>query len=717
MVATGPGGIEVNRISVRVVPDTSHLFEDMKADLERIERDLSINVKASVDATELTASAREAVAQAQALAGNIDVKANVDTSQVGEIENVFKRASSGATGLLSNFSLLGAGAGVLGLALIPLTAVVAGLALALAAPLAIVAGGVTIFGFLAGFAAKGTLTQIKAINTAQAHLATLTKGTAAYATAVADLKAKQAALTPVQKQFAAALDGLKNAFNDPRLSAALLKPLTDTMLLLAKVIPTLTPIIKSVSRVFDGLVQQMGKVVKSPGFKGFVDTFAHQLGPDLRAFATIAGNFFVGLGGLFSTLNDTLSKGVLKGLENISKRFADFGRTAGENKGLKSFVNYVKQNMPAVGRLITGTFGLLASAISSLAPAGTVVVEALAGIVGQIQKLGQLAGPLAGSLAAFGLGSFFGGPEVGASAAAVVALVAGFSALYRQSKPLQRIIRDLGDYFETTFLPKIQNAARDVLPAFRSSFKDVAETIRNNRGLFEVLGKAIVAIGSVAVIASIERTAAEIRLIGKAFKYGTASVKIFANITLTIFENLVSGVGLLVGEILKRFGSIVDAAAAAFGFLPGVGGRIKDAQAKFHAFADSVNGNIAGVGTTLENLRTQINEVGQQHPKFHVDSNTLSEIAHMHELQRLQIADKKFKITAQIEQSIEQATGPGGGIRRPSGLTSGSGDGTRGGTTINVNKVEAHDYNDFLKQLAAQMRARSGGGVSLAGAS
>jgi hypothetical protein len=194
-------------------------------------------------------------------------------------------------------------------------------------------------------------------------------------------------------------------------------------------------------------------------------------------------------------------------------------------------------------------------------------------------------------------------------------------------------------------------------------------------------------------------------------------VKIFANITLTIFENLVSGVGLLVGEILKRFGSIVDAAAAAFGFLPGVGGRIKDAQAKFHAFADSVNGNIAGVGTTLENLRTQINEVGQQHPKFHVDSNTLSEIAHMHELQRLQIADKKFKITAQIEQSIEQATGPGGGIRRPSGLTSGSGDGTRGGTTINVNKVEAHDYNDFLKQLAAQMRARSGGGVSLAGAS
>lgn len=709
-----PGGIEVSRISTRVVPDTSHLFADLKADLERIERDLSVNVKASVDAAELTASAREAVAQAQALAGNIDVKANVDSSQVGQIESVFKRASSGAAGLLSNFSALGAGAAILSTALVPLTAVIAGVGLALAAPLAIAAGGVTIFGFLAGFAVKDTLEQIKQIKQLETKLGTLKKGTQDYNDTLAQLRNAQAAMSPAQTAFAKALDKVKGAFHNLPTSA-LLKPLTDAMLLLAKVLPKLTPIIGAVSGVFDDLVKSLSGVVSSPGFKKFVQAFAHDLGRDLRAFADIAGNIAVGLGGLFQALDDTLSRGVLKGLENLTGKFANFGRTAADNKGLRSFVNYVKQNMPAAGKLISGLLSMLGDVFRTLAPVGSAVLGALSGIVEQFQRLGQLSGPLAATLGAFGIGSFFGGPSVGATAAAVVGLVGAFEALYHSSKPLRNIIHDLGDYFEKTWLPRIKDAAQQVMPAFQSAVKDVSDTIRDNKGVFEVLGKTIVALGSAAVIGAIGQLAVVVRGIGKAFKYGTDAVKLFANVTLTLLRLIVRGNEAVVVAVLAQFGTIVDAAAAAFGWMPGIGGKVKAAKAAFDDFTSHITGKFNAAADTLKRLQDQINEVGRSHPRFRIDSNTLAEIAHMHELQRLQIADKDFKITAHIEEQIERSTGPGGGMGRPGDLaprTSSDRSGSSG-AGINIQNATFTDARDLSRQAAKWRRGRAGGGVSL----
>lgn len=710
-MAGSPGGVEVGRVSVRVVPDTSRLFEDLKADLDRIERESSIDIKASVDSARLVESARAAVSEAQALAGDIDIKANVDTSQVAQAESVLRGAAGAAGGLISNFSVLGAGAGILATALIPLVAVLGGIAAALAAPLAVVAGGVTIFGFIAGFAAHGTLEQIKAIDKAAQHLGTLKKGTAAYAAAAADLKAKQDALTPAQKAFASALSGLKSAIADPRLSNAALKPLTDAMKLLAKILPDLTPIIGAVGGVFDDIVKQMGQVVSSPGFKGFVKAFAHDLGRDLKAFSKIAGNIFIGLGGLFGALDDTLSKGVLKGLENITGKFADFGRNAKDNKGLKAFVAYVKQNMPKVGQLIGNVFGLIGDIFGTLAPLGSGVLDVLNGLTGALRGLDGVAGPLSATLAGLGLGTLLGGPEVGLAVAGVIGLVGAFKQLYDRSKPLRDVIHDIGDYFTKTWLPLIQEAATQIVPALKGAISDVSDTIRNNKGLFKTLGDALVALGSATIIGAIEQTALSIRLIGKAFKFGTAAVKLWANVTLTIFRLIVDGVKLMVEAVLAQFGTIVNGAAAAFGWMPKIGPKVKAARDAFNDFSSNVVGNIDAVGDGLKQLQTQINEVGQSHPKFHIDSNTLTEIAHMHELQRLQIADKRFKITATIEQQIDRVTGPGGGIQRPSSLSSGSGGG--GGTTINVNKVEAHDYKDFLRQLANQRRAHSGGGVPL----
>jgi hypothetical protein len=73
------------------------------------------------------------------------------------------------------------------------------------------------------------------------------------------------------------------------------------------VIPLVTPILRVVSGVIDDLIGKFDKFARSAGFKDFVTAFAKQLGPDLRAFATIAGNIFTGLFGLFGAFNKQLS--------------------------------------------------------------------------------------------------------------------------------------------------------------------------------------------------------------------------------------------------------------------------------------------------------------------------------------------------------------------------------------------------------------------------
>ena len=712
-MAGSPGGVEVSRLSARVVPDTSHLFADLMADLKKIEQEATIDVKASVDAAELTASAREAVSEAQAAAGDIDIKARVDTSQIDLAERALAGATTNATGLSSAFSGVGAGAGILSTALIPLTAVLVGLVGALAAPLAVTAGGVTIFGFLAGFAVKDTLEQIKSIDKLKEKLGTLKKGTADYQSTLAQLQAEQSALTPAQTAFADALDKVKGAFHNlPQ--GVLLKPLTAALKLLADVIPDLTPVIKAVSGVFTDLVGDLGKVVDSPGFKRFIKAFAHDLGRDLKAFAAIAGNIALGLGGLFGALDDTLSKGVLKSLEDITGKFADFGRNAKNNEGLKSFVGYVRQNLPTAGRFVSGFLGLVGKALQALATPGAIVLKAITGVVTQLNDLSDIAGPLAAALGVGGIAAFFGGPEVGLAVGGVIALVTGFKQLYQHSKPLRQILRDIGDYFKQTWLPIIKNAAKQVLPAFKGAIKDISDTIRDNKGLFKTLGDALVAIGSVAVIAAILEVAATVRAIGKAFKFGTTAVKLWADTTLTIFQLITSGVGAFVAAVLQQFGTIVDGAAAAFGFLPGIGDKVKAAQTAFHNFADGVNSNIDSVGQLLKDLKSQIDEVGNAHPRFHIDSNTLDEIARMHELQQLQIRDKKFKITVAIEQQIERTVGPGGGMGRPGDLGSGSGAGAGGsgsGALGHVDKMYASDTNDIIRKSDRRRRARAGGGV------
>lgn len=80
---TSPGGVERGRVSVRVLPDTSHFTKDLEAYLNRIEHTLKVEIPTVLDASGLIEDARRAVRAAEA-AATARIPAELDDSQLDE---------------------------------------------------------------------------------------------------------------------------------------------------------------------------------------------------------------------------------------------------------------------------------------------------------------------------------------------------------------------------------------------------------------------------------------------------------------------------------------------------------------------------------------------------------------------------------------------------------------------------------------------------------
>jgi hypothetical protein len=80
---TSPGGVEVGRVSVRAVPDTGRFPAELKAELERIEAQLRIELPVELGRSDVVADARRLAEMAEA-AAKIQLETLLDTSGVDE---------------------------------------------------------------------------------------------------------------------------------------------------------------------------------------------------------------------------------------------------------------------------------------------------------------------------------------------------------------------------------------------------------------------------------------------------------------------------------------------------------------------------------------------------------------------------------------------------------------------------------------------------------
>jgi hypothetical protein len=439
----------VGSASVEVVPDASGWAEKLRSQI----RDAIVSVKVELDDEEASAKLDMLEARLDAIGIdrptiNVDVDAGEAEAELAaldaEVDEVTRDRSinikgswfsQGIGSFISDLGLLPSLAMAAGTALVPLTAVVGGLALALGAPIAIVAGGGTLFAFLAGFAVKGAMAQQKTITTLQTKLAALKKGTKEYAQTQQQLAAAQAKLNPAQKTFLGALDKMKGAFNAlPK--GALLGPLSAGMLLLAHVMPDLAPVIRTVSHDLMTLLDGLGKSASGGGLKSLINAFDKQLGPDLLIFGKIAANVLRGVGSLFLTTGGQLSKGLLSGLLELSEKFATFGQSS----TFQSFLDYVKREAPAAGALIVAIATALGHIIIAAAPIGAVVVRVVTLLATAISDipLPVLRALLIG-LAAIGAASLI--ESISNPVGAIIAIAMALSYAWKHSETFRDVMK------------------------------------------------------------------------------------------------------------------------------------------------------------------------------------------------------------------------------------------------------------------------------------
>lgn len=222
----------------------------------------------------------------------------------------------------------------------------------------------------ANAALSGRQASISASNDARRAAAQrrVTEATAAYNAALKGL-------TPAQARFIKSQEALKSSFKGLVTTAgpAIFGPVVTGMDALAKIMPTLKGPLTAVSRAVGTLLGDIDKSASGPAFKNFMNAFGAASASAIVSFGRIVENFgkgFVGLALAFAPL----SKGLVGGLTDLSKRFAEWGTTVGPSKGFQSFLAYLRDTGPKVAATIGSVFKALVRVGIALAPIGALAL-------------------------------------------------------------------------------------------------------------------------------------------------------------------------------------------------------------------------------------------------------------------------------------------------------------------------------------------------------
>lgn len=132
-----------------------------------------------------------------------------------------------------------------------------------------------------------------------------------------------------------------------------------------------------------------------------------------------------------------------------------------------------------------------------------------------------------------------------------------------------------------------QSIWQKALPTLRKMLDDIQQKWDENRDKIEKLTPLLKALGvflGVTLVAALTVVYGWVMLFIDGL--GLAGDK---------FAELKGYWELLVVALIRSFGKILDAAAQAFGWIPGIGDKLRKSQAEFHKWADSITNEIEGI--------------------------------------------------------------------------------------------------------------------------
>jgi hypothetical protein len=168
-------------------------------------------------------------------------------------------------------------------------------------------------------------------------------------------------------------------------------------------------------------------------------------------------------------------------------------------------------------------------------------------------------------------------------------------------------LRRFGGYLKNTLGPALADFARTVIPEFvdaaksvAGSVKDVLDTFNTGDGQGGRFNTTLLAVKGSAklVTAQLRIVRWNVRLLAEAFKVFTFVPRMLGTIAGKILS-------FFVRPIVSSLGFILNAAAKAFGWVPGIGGKLKAAAASFAFFKARAFANLSGFGKKGTQLGTE----------------------------------------------------------------------------------------------------------------
>lgn len=145
------------------------------------------------------------------------------------------------------------------------------------------------------------------------------------------------------------------------------------------------------------------------------------------------------------------------------------------------------------------------------------------------------------------------------------------------------------------FLPTVVALFKNLKDGVVSAFNSISSAVEKNKPQLEQLVNALIAVGKKIY-----------EVLGPTFKTILAGVGTAIGIVITVVAALVTGFNAIktpivtvlqvVADVFLGFvGSLVNGAAKAFGWVPGLGGKLKTAADEFNEFKDNVNRSLANL--------------------------------------------------------------------------------------------------------------------------
>lgn len=206
-------------------------------------------------------------------------------------------------------------------------------------------------------------------------------------------------LTALEKQLAAAWEGLTDAFDDwnRALQPAVIPVLIKGITLLRNTLPLLTPAVQGAAIGIGYLLDRANAAAQSPFWTQFSTWVGQAATPAIIGLGTLLGNLLKGLAGLAQSFGP-IGFTFLQVLNNIAERFAAFMTGLANNPAFQRFT----QQFVAAGPLITGTFlslgNLIGSFFSALAPAMQPILTFISTLANTLASVLKQAGPAIASV-------------------------------------------------------------------------------------------------------------------------------------------------------------------------------------------------------------------------------------------------------------------------------------------------------------------------------